>query len=103
MLYLGAHLLAPLERYSENLFRLKNGYTTHAIIYNNPDMVRYILSQAENIRKIDVFYQTDIQENYKVFITWPMTATQSDSYSDITRRYNEYYKDFIQKFNRMTQ
>jgi GR25 family glycosyltransferase involved in LPS biosynthesis len=52
MLYLGATLNKPLDRYSDSLYRLKGGWTTHAIIYNNFWVVDYILEKRNEIRKI---------------------------------------------------
>ena len=64
-LWLGATLDAPLERYSENLFKLRKAYCTHAIIYNSPRIVDYILNNfytSSGRKIIDVFYYRDIQD-----------------------------------------
>ncbi len=95
MLYLGAHLMAPIERHSDNLYRIKNGYCTHAMIINNPAITDLILANREGMRKIDVFYQTVIQEQFRCFITFPMVATQADSYSDIINRQTYYSKQMV--------
>jgi len=99
MLYLGAHLMAPVQKYSENLYHLTNAYCTHAIIFNNPELPDFILSHREGMRKIDVFYQSVIQEQFNCFISYPMIATQSDSYSDIINRQTRYSRQMIDNFN----
>ena len=88
MLYLGATLMKPIERYSDNLFRLKEGLCAHAIIYNSKRIVDYILNnfdRYENERRktIDVFYAYDVQEKFNCFITYPLVATQRAGFSDI--------------------
>lgn len=89
MLYLGAELHVPLERYSDNLFRLKRGKVTHAIIYNNQNnVVDYILDHCFN--PIDEFYAEVIQERFNCFITDPMICTQNPGYSDTIRWWKNY-------------
>jgi GR25 family glycosyltransferase involved in LPS biosynthesis len=101
MLYLGATLNKPLERYSESLYVLKGGWTTHAIIYNNFWVVDYILNKRDEINKIDVFFADDVQENFECFITYPLIALQRPGYSDIINNYTSYsiipdtYKKFV--------
>ena len=106
-LYLGATLTKPLKRYSENLFRLNGGLTTHAIIFNGPEIGRYII---ENAFKPDVDWHTqyvdvfmlDVQDKFNCFITDPMICTQASGFSDtceqfcnydiISNSYNEFTK-----------
>lgn len=100
MLYLGATLNTPLEKYSDHLYRIKQGWTTHAIIYNNQNgVVDYILNA--DIRKIDVFYSDDVQEKFNCFITYPMILTQREGFSDVIRKDVDYkviqerYKTYV--------
>lgn len=101
--YLGASPREPQERFSENLFRLKNAYTTHAIIWNNrPNgAVEYILNHKNDIRKWDVYLAEIIQPNFNCFITSKLIATQKQFQSDtctrsdvstIEKNYNQYCK-----------
>jgi len=88
-LWLGATLDAPLKRYSENLFRLRRAYCTHAIMYNSPKIIEYILNNFlpfDGRKIIDVFYHKDVQENFNCFITYPMTTIQRNSMSDVMKR-----------------
>lgn len=88
-LYLGATLNVPLEKYSDNLFRLKGGWTTHAIIYKDDTIPKFIVKHMAPIRKIDV-YLAELQEKFNVFITYPLTATQRPGYSDVINREQDY-------------
>jgi GR25 family glycosyltransferase involved in LPS biosynthesis len=90
MLYLGANLQAPIEKYSDNLYRLKDAYTTHAIIYNSQRVIDYIIEHDAGGRKIDVFYANDVQHKFNVYATRPMLATQRAGFSDIMGCYTEY-------------
>ena len=80
MLHLGASPHSPQERYSENLFRLRGAYTTHAIIYHPREngAVDYILRHKGDIKKIDVYYAEYIQSLFNVFVVYPMILTQRD-------------------------
>ena len=99
MLYLGATLNKPIERYSKNLYTLKAGYTTHAIIYKNGRVIDYILEANGGGRKIDVFYADEVQEKFNCFITYPMLATQRGGFSDIINR-NVTYEVVQERYNK---
>jgi GR25 family glycosyltransferase involved in LPS biosynthesis len=90
LLYLGATLNEPLERYSDNLFRIKGAYTTHAIIYNSQRVVDYILKHNGGGRKIDVFYANDVQHRFNCYLCDPLIATQRAGISDIVNGYVSY-------------
>jgi GR25 family glycosyltransferase involved in LPS biosynthesis len=91
MLWLGSTLTQDLDRYSENLYRLKKGWTTHAYLVNNQNgVVDYILNNSGDAFKIDVFYADVIQEQYNCFVTYPMVASQRPGYSDIVKKHTEY-------------
>ena len=90
MLYLGATLNRPLERVSPNLLRIKKGWTTHGIIYNNQHgVVNFILKEAPNMR-IDEFIANVVQEKFNCYMCFPMVATQRPGYSDIVNRHQDY-------------
>jgi len=98
ILYLGANILSSFKKYSDNLCRLKDAYCNHALIYNNPAVCDYVLSQKDSIRKIDVFFQHYVQELFNCFIVNPMIATQADSYSDIVNKDTSHTKMFLNQF-----
>jgi GR25 family glycosyltransferase involved in LPS biosynthesis len=90
-LWLGSTLTQDLTRYSDNLFILKGGWTSHAILWNNRNgVVDYILNRAEDAQKIDVFYADRIQREFNCYITYPMMVGQNPGYSDIIRRETDY-------------
>ena len=86
MLYLGATLNEKLEPYSKNLYRIKNAWTTHAIIYNSNKVPEFILSNKSNIKKIDVFITENVLPIFQCFITYPLIATQRPGISDVLRK-----------------
>jgi GR25 family glycosyltransferase involved in LPS biosynthesis len=87
-LYLGASPKEPQERYSENLFRLKNAHVTHAIIWYKRigGAVEYILSHKDEIKKIDDFFATVIQPRFNCFVAYPIVAIQKQFQSDTCHR-----------------
>jgi len=87
-LYLGASPKEPQERYSENLFRLKNAHVTHAIVWHNrkDGAVEYILSHKHHIRKWDDYLATVIQPMFNCFVVYPLVATQIQFQSDTCGR-----------------
>lgn len=107
-LYLGATLMKPQQRYSENLFRLIGGYCAHAIIYNSKQMVDYVLTHYQEFfnctqerKTLDVFYFVEVQPMFNCFITDPLCATQRAGYSDIENMNVEYIQ-IAEHFKRFT-
>lgn len=85
-LFLGASPQEPQERYSDNLFRLKNAFTTHAILWHNrPNgAIEYILKNKDKINKIDVFLALDVMTRFNCFCVFPILATQTDTFNSDT-------------------
>jgi glycosyl transferase family 25 len=100
MLYLGATLQNKLERYSDNLFRVKDAYTTHAIIYNSQRVIDFIVSE-HNTRKVDVFLADVVQHKFNCFLCSPMIATQRAGFSDILG-YETDYSGIEESYNKHT-
>lgn len=101
ILFLGANLQQPITKISDHLCELRGAFCTHAMIWNNTNgLVNSILEQADKIRKIDIFYRDHIQEKGRAFITYPMVATQADSYSDITRADQKYMELMIENYKK---
>jgi glycosyl transferase family 25 len=107
LLYLGANIHNSLESYSDNLIRIKNGYSTHAIAYHK-SIFDFMINKYDNFNVIsnsqeilDVWISINIQGNpyYNCFLIKPLLATQINDYSDIEHRQIDY--SFIQeRFNR---
>jgi len=87
-LFLGASPQETQIRYSDNLFRLKNAWCTHAIIWNPREdgAMAYILDHKDDINKIDVFISQEIMPRFNVFITYPLICTQRQTQSDTCKR-----------------
>jgi len=93
MLYLGANIIKPLNRYSSNLFRLFCAWTTHAILYKRK-IIDIILKDGYDkiikFKNYDTYLAHRIQSTNNCFIVYPCFATQFGSYSDVVRHYREY-------------
>lgn len=91
-LFLGATLTQPLLRHSANLFYLKKAFCLHAVIYNSPDMVKFILHNHHTKPGInlDIFYCKEVLKRFNCFITYPLVAIQRSGKSDICQNYVEY-------------
>jgi len=87
-LYLGASPKQPQDRFSENLFRLYNAHTTHAIIWRRRDggAIDFILSHRKEINKIDDYFALVIQGLFNCFVVFPLLATQTQTKSDTCTR-----------------
>ena len=101
MLYLGATLMRPLERYSDNLFKLQAGMTTHAIIYNNQNGVCDYIIEHMNGGHVDVFMM-QVQKLFNCFITYPMIMTQFPGDSDTTGNWTD-YEEIERTYNKYTK
>ena len=102
-LWLGANVRRPVSRYSDNLFRLRRGFATHAIIYGSARIVNFILNRKEKLARgvnFDVFYAAQLQWRFNCFITYPMMATQRSDFSDIAKVYTNNYQELIDNYNK---
>jgi hypothetical protein len=100
-LWLGGSLRIKPEKYSENLLRFKRAYCLHAVIYNSPEMVKYILENHNTPTGInlDVFYAKKLQARFNCFMTYPLMATQTFDYSDICLNKVNYFQAIIDNYN----
>lgn len=99
LLYLGANVYEPLQKFSENIYHLKGAYCTHAIVYNNREVADYIIFHQNNIRQIDVFFREFVQKVFRCYIVSPIIATQADGHSDIVKKHTSNTRMFIDNFN----
>lgn len=91
LFYLGANLHTPLERCDDNILKLKNGYATHAIAYNEIFYDYYLGAfERREIDIIDVWLSRNGQENFDCFCTYPITAVQVSNHSDIHNSFADY-------------
>ncbi len=100
MLYLGISPQEKYERYSPHLFKVGDGYTTHAIMWHNKKngVVDYIMSHKQEILKWDVYLNV-VHKIFNCFVIYPLLCTQRQEKSDtcqrsdassIIRNYNKY-------------
>lgn len=108
MCYIGANIHTNLIKYSDNLFTIKQAFSTHAIAYNNT-IFDFIINKYDNIEKLDnyadiydVWLSNNIQQRNKSYIIYPLVAIQEKGYSDIEHNFIDYsfivdrYKNFVQ-------
>lgn len=100
MLYLGISPLRPYNRYSNHLFRVDGGHTTHAIIWHNrPNgAVEYILNHRNDILKWDTYLSMEIHKIFNCFVIFPLLCTQRQEKSDTCHRSDA--SSIIRNYNR---
>ncbi len=104
MLYLGCNPQEKLEKFSSNLYRVNNSWTTHAMIFNNQNnIVETILANESLEKKIDVLYADYIQPVFDCFVAFPIVATQYNSVSNIVKGEVDYYNTIINGFKKNTR
>jgi GR25 family glycosyltransferase involved in LPS biosynthesis len=97
VLYLGANVNGThLERFSDNLFKIRNSFTTHAVAYSNK-MATWIVENfnPDQFPIYDEWLRVNVQEQYKSFIVSPFVAWQRPDVSDIWGHYADYTRCFI--------
>lgn len=103
MLYLGANLQEPLERYSENLYRLHGAWCAHAIIYNSQKVVDFIIENKNIKPALDDLCKTTVGYKFNCFITYPMVAVQQADHSDIVPGFRNYQNLLFDNYKKYTQ
>lgn len=93
MIYLGANVRDYLKRHSENLYILKNAWTTHAVGYSEK-MVSWLADNYDGKYThpyiFDEWLRQEVQPRFFCYITKPMFCTQRPDYSDIWNRFANY-------------
>ena len=105
MFYLGANIVNeimhnPIEKYSENLFKLKSGYALHSVCFSKRSLEKILNffknegDWVENIMKnyeaIDVFFAKDFQASNKCFIWKDILCLQQPAFSSIENTFFDY-------------
>ena len=101
--YLGANLHQKLESVSDNIYKIKYGYATHAVAYNK-NFYDYFLESYENgeIKILDVWLSEFAQNNLNCFCSWPILSIQRPSYSDIENKFVD-YDWMVNNYNKNTK
>lgn len=99
-LWLGATIRQPLKRQSTNLYRLKNAFCLHAVIYNSKAMIDYIIHNhnTPSGKNLDIFYHKKVLDRFNCYITYPICATQRFDYSDICKSKVDYHKEILNSY-----
>ncbi len=93
ILYLGLNLMSRPARMSENILRVYDCYSTHAMAYSQ-EAIRFVLERLEatELKPYDIFIRDEILGRGAAFCTFPMMATQRESYSDIENKVPDWGK-----------
>lgn len=90
-LWLGGSLYQSVEKYSENLYRIKGLYTHHAVIYNSQSMTDfYENNYYQSGLPIDAFSSSVVSYRYNCFLINPMIMIQKSGFSDIENKVVDY-------------
>lgn len=84
LLYLGANLKSAIMKFNGHLYRLRDAWTSHAILYSDKG-AKWCFENFNHEEGIiyDEWLRTVAQEQLQCFITYPMMAIQADGMSDI--------------------
>jgi GR25 family glycosyltransferase involved in LPS biosynthesis len=104
LFHLGLNLLAPPKRISENVLKVVDCYSTHAICYSAEGM-KVCLERLEEVPLMpyDIFIRQEIICRGATYCTFPMLATQRESYSDIEKGYPLWGKLMTMTYAQMTR
>ena len=104
LFHLGLNLLAPPKRISENVLKIVDCYSTHAIAYSKSGMeVCLEMLEAVPLAPFDIFIREHLLPRGACFCTFPMLATQRESYSDIEKSYPPWGKLMAMTYAQMTR
>lgn len=100
--WLGATLRQKLIRHSTNVYRLRNAWCLHAVIYNSRRMIDYIVNNhnTPSGKNLDIFYNKKVLKNFNCYIIYPICATQRFTYSDICLSEVDYHNEILKAYKR---
>lgn len=85
--HLGLNLLSQPERISENVLRIDQAFSSHAILYSREGIANILPIVEKNTDvPYDITLRTLIQPSKKCYCSFPMVATQRDGFSDIENK-----------------
>jgi len=104
LFHLGLNLLAPPKRVSENVLKVIDCYSTHAIAYHKRG-VEVCLERLEEVplMPFDIFIRQEILCRGASYCSFPMLATQRESYSDIEKSFPPWGKLMAMTYAQMTR
>lgn len=104
LFHLGLNLLAPPKRISANILKIVDCYSTHAICYSAEGM-KICLERLEEVpvQPYDIFVRSEMLCRGASYCTFPMLATQRESYSDIENGFPPWGKLMAMTYAQMTR
>jgi GR25 family glycosyltransferase involved in LPS biosynthesis len=104
LLELGLNLLTRPKRISDNLLKVMDCYSTHAICYSAEGM-RFALERlcAVPVMPYDQFVRNEILCCGKTYCTYPMLATQREGFSSIENKRIDWGKLMATTYAMMTR
>jgi hypothetical protein len=97
--YLGANLVAPIEKYSDNLYRTFGCWTTHAVIFNNPKAICEAYTDSSVM--FDDWLKDNVHPRGNSYIIAPMIAWQKPHQSALWDHYADYREIFNGSANKL--
>lgn len=97
--YLGANLIAPIERYSENLFKTFGAWTTHAVMYRHPKLIGETYQDTSVM--FDDWLCNTIHTLGNTYIMSPMIAWQKPHESALWGHFADYTNIFNASANKL--
>lgn len=95
--YLGANLVDPIERYSDNLYCVSGAWTTHAVMIKNPSNLGY--------NDVDIMFDQWLREcihpRGNTYIVKPMIAWQKPHISYLWNHFADYTDIFNNSANKL--
>lgn len=104
LFHLGLNLLSRPIRMSENILKIVDCYSTHAICYsrNGAEFVSERLMSVP-VQPYDQFVRSEILPCAASYCTYPMLATQREGYSDIEKSYPKWGHLMAMTYSMMTK
>lgn len=104
LFHFGLNLLVQPKRISENILKVIDCYSTHSICYSKEAM-RIILEMLNVVPLMpyDIFIRQEILPRGASYCTFPMLATQRESYSDIEKSIPKWGQLMAMTYSMMTK
>jgi len=104
LFHLGLNLLSPPRRMSENILKVVDCYSTHAIAYSY-EGAKFVLERLTGapVQPYDQFIRTEILPCARSYCTFPMLATQRLSMSSIENKEVDWGRLMAMTYSMMTK
>lgn len=87
LFYLGLNLITRPTRISQNVLKVNDCYSTHAIVYSYEGAKLALdMLNSQPAKAYDIMVRENILPLQQCYCTYPMIATQRVSYSDIEKK-----------------